>query len=569
MALLAIQAIGFFSRLHAQVADPVLSVNGVSTPQQVTSVTITEATAGTTINYTTNGTPPTPSSASVASGGTILVPNNTALQVQAFQSATVTSNLITARNSVIGGVSAGDLHTVLLKNDGTVWAWGYNSAGELGNGTTTNSSVPVQVMANSTTPLTGIVAVAAGTRESFAVDSSGNVWAWGYNLDGELGIGLTTNPTYPTQVAGLSGFVSVASANYHTLALRNDGTILAWGANNNGQIGNNSVSAYVTKAVNVSSALGQSSPNFQGAVAIAAGANHSLALDSNGNVWAWGGNAAGQLGNGDSSLASKLIPVPVIYNGSQFSGIVALAAGATNSFALKSDGTVWAWGDNSTGELGNGTTSSTPVATNLTAGEVNGLSSMATVANQFAVGTDGSLHGWRNNASGQLGAGYAAGSATVPIVVNLATPSSYTLVPNEGNQKVNPGSLSSAMTVTVTNGGVPVANSLVDFIVSDGGGLLTTSPSNTVFSQIVQVLTNAAGVATIYFQAPTTGNGEAQIVATDGSSQTTMTFSDNGSTPLAATDSPSMLTWGLIVFGCILVVCAARDPRLRGKTVSL
>ncbi len=312
LTILVIQAIGLFSQLQAQVADPVITPVPIYRPQQTMLLEITEATAGATIHYTTDGTPPTPSSPSISSGGSVNLANNATLQVQAFQSPTVTSNLITFRTSGCGAASAGDQHTVLLKNDGSVWAWGDNSAGELGNGTTTSSSTPVQVMANSTTPLSGIIAVAAGTRESFAVDGSGSVWAWGYNADGELGVGTTSNALYPTQVPGVSGIVNVATANSHTLALKSDGTIFSWGANSNGQVGNNSVSPFVTNPVRVAAPSGQSGPYFQGAIAIAAGANHSLAVDSYSKTWAWGGNAAGQLGNGDTLLASQLVPEPVV-----------------------------------------------------------------------------------------------------------------------------------------------------------------------------------------------------------------------------------------------------------------
>jgi hypothetical protein len=149
-------------------ADPTISVTGQSTAQQTVSVTVTESTSGATLVYTTNGSIPTPSSPAITSGSTILIPQNATLKVQAFlNGATNASSLISEKFAVAGMVSAGMAHTLILKNDGTVWASGDNSAGELGNGGTTPASTPVQVKTNSSTNLTNIVAVAAANDESF------------------------------------------------------------------------------------------------------------------------------------------------------------------------------------------------------------------------------------------------------------------------------------------------------------------------------------------------------------------------------------------------------------------
>jgi alpha-tubulin suppressor-like RCC1 family protein len=123
--------------------------------------------------------------------------------------------------------------TVFLKSDGTVWAWGSNSDGQLGNGTTTDSSIPVQVSG-----LSDVIAVAAGSAHTIALKGSGTVWAWGSNSNGQLGNGTTTDSSTPVQVNGLSGMIAVAAGSAHTISAKGDGAVWAWGSNSNGQLGN-------------------------------------------------------------------------------------------------------------------------------------------------------------------------------------------------------------------------------------------------------------------------------------------------------------------------------------------
>jgi len=216
-------------------------------------------------------------------------------------------------------------HNLALKSDGTVMAWGHNSSGELGDGTRTSRSTPVQV-AN----LSGVVAIAVGGYHSLALKSDGTVWTWGQ--------GRST----PVQVANLSGVVAIASGDGHSLALKSDGTVMAWGRNNYGQLGDGT---FTPRATPVQVA------NLSGVVAIAGGRVHSLALKSDGTVMAWGSNNAdGRLGDG-TTFGSRPTPVQV----ANLSGVVAIADGDDHSLALKSDGTVMAWGSNNYGQLGDGT----------------------------------------------------------------------------------------------------------------------------------------------------------------------------------------------------------------------
>jgi hypothetical protein len=244
-------------------------------------------------------------------------------------------------------IAAGAGHSLALKSDGTVWAWGYNTDGELGNGSNTNSYVPVQV--NS---LTSITAIAAGAYHSLALKSDGTVWAWGDNYYGELGNGSNTNSNVPVKVNSLTSIIAIAGGGYHSLALKNDGTVWAWGYNNHGQLGN---------GTNTDSNVPVQVTSLTSIIAIAGGGWHSLALKSDSTVRAWGYNNYGELGNGTNTDSN--VPVQV----TSLTSIIAIAGGWYHSFALKNDGTVWAWGYNGSGQLGNGnnTDSNVPIQTSI------------------------------------------------------------------------------------------------------------------------------------------------------------------------------------------------------------
>jgi alpha-tubulin suppressor-like RCC1 family protein len=232
-------------------------------------------------------------------------------------------------------VSAGELFSLALKSDGTVWAWGEGAYGQLGNGATLNKGTPVQVSG-----LSGVVAVSAGGYHGLALKSDGTVWAWGYNPFGQLGDGTVVNRSLPVQVAGLSGVVAIAGGTYHSLAIKSDGTLWAWGNGGRGRLGNGSFQSANTAPIQVS--------GLTGVVAVDGGFEHSLAVKSDGTVWAWGRGIEGELGQG--AFADSATPVQV----SGLAGAVSVAAGAFHSLALKSDHTVRAWGSGFYGQLGNG-----------------------------------------------------------------------------------------------------------------------------------------------------------------------------------------------------------------------
>jgi alpha-tubulin suppressor-like RCC1 family protein len=234
-------------------------------------------------------------------------------------------------------------HVVALKSDGTVWAWGSDYWGELGNGTFfINSNVPQQVPG-----LENIVQISTGVSHVLAVKSDGTVWAWGYQPYG-LGNGIDTVSAVPVRVSGPDNVVQVAAGN-HNLILVSDGTVWAWGNNSYGQVGDGTRSD--TSPTPVPVMIPGVGPLK--IVDVATGVGHSLALRSDGTVWAWGANGEGELGNGSRNFSSS--PVQVL----NLTNVTAVAAGYIHSLALKSDGTVWAWGDNYWSELGTGRDSRT------------------------------------------------------------------------------------------------------------------------------------------------------------------------------------------------------------------
>jgi alpha-tubulin suppressor-like RCC1 family protein len=202
-------------------------------------------------------------------------------------------------DKVVKGITAitrGNWHSLALTSDGTVWAWGRNSWGQLGNGTWNNSNVPVQVSG-----LTGITAIAAGAAYSLALKSDGTVWTWGDNGDGQLGNRTWDNSNLPVQVSGLTGITTIAAGDSHSLALKNDGTVWAWGYNRHGQLGN---------GTNKDSNVPVQVSGLTGITAIsAAGDSHSIALKNDGTIWAWGDNGDGELGNGTNKDSN--VPVQV------------------------------------------------------------------------------------------------------------------------------------------------------------------------------------------------------------------------------------------------------------------
>ena len=223
-------------------------------------------------------------------------------------------------------------HSLALKTDNSLWAWGYGGFCALGDGTCESRPTPVQV-------LTGVAAVEAGGYHSLALKTDSSLWAWGYNYAGQLGDGTTTTQLAPIQV--MTGVASVVAGVGHTLAIKTDGSLWAWGSNWGGQIGDGTTTDHRTPV-----------QIMTGVAAVAAGYYHTLALKTDGSLWAWGNNWGGQIGDGTTT--DRLTPIQVM------AGVAAVSAGNAYTLARKTDGSLWAWGNNEYGKLGDGTTTDRP-----------------------------------------------------------------------------------------------------------------------------------------------------------------------------------------------------------------
>ena len=309
--------------------------------------------------------------------------------------------------------AVGNFFNLALGNDGNVYAWGLNTSGQLGDGTKTNDSALVKVHLPSGVTAT---AICAGTSFGLAIGSDGNVYAWGTNSPG-LGSG-TTSSTTPVKVGLPAGVTAsaIAAGPAFGLAIGNDGNIYGWGGNGYGQLGNG------TKT-NSSTPVVANLPTGVTAKVIAAGSATTMAICSDGNIYEWGSNSSGQVGNGTMTspqLTPAMVRMPT--------GVTAkaIAGGRTSSLAIGSNGILYQWGDNLYGEAGNdslGVPASvdTPTAVILPSG-MTPTSITAIRWSDYAVGNDNVVYSWGYNQEGELGVGIATGSPTYGIPTPTVIP---------------------------------------------------------------------------------------------------------------------------------------------------
>ncbi len=313
--------------------------------------------------------------------------------------------------SGVRAIAAGGRHDLALLTSGTVMAWGDDTFGQLGNGILSSngdSETPVPVGG-----LSGVTAVAAGEEHSLALLSNGTVMAWGDNAEGQLGDGSTVSSAVPVQVKGLAGVMAIAAGALFSMALLSNGTVVTWGSNLDGQLGDNSTA---------NSDVPVPVQGLSGVTAISAGGRFALALLPGKTVMSWGDNESDQLGDGQDSSTQPLSTVPVPVSG--LTGVRAIRAGFQHAVALLSSGVVMDWGDNGFFQLARPdgfpggiadsdmplTVPGLPDATSIAAG---GLFSLAVVAG-------GKVMSWGDDSFGQLGNGSDSTGPSVATVTGLS-----------------------------------------------------------------------------------------------------------------------------------------------------
>jgi len=291
-------------------------------------------------------------------------------------------------------VVAGESHNLALKTDGSLWVWGNNSYGQLGDGTTTNQSVPVRIGNDF-----NWAKIAVGKNHSLAIKADGSLWAWGRNNKGQLGNGTIINNLTPSQVGTDTNWEMISSGSDYNLAIKTDGRILSWGSNEVGQLGDGTtVDRHEPAQIS----------NYFDWVRVSAGVSHSLALRKDGTLWACGNNDYGQLGDGSINERHTLVQIGIETTWGN------VTSGHYHSLAIKTDGSLWTWGQNDWGQLGDGTWTSQLVPM-----KINGLWAYSGAGDyhSLAIKLDGSLWAWGYNAYGQLGDGTSIGNET-PILIN-------------------------------------------------------------------------------------------------------------------------------------------------------
>lgn len=448
-------------------------------------------------------------------------------------------------------IAPGYIHTLAVRADGTMWAWGNNSGNQLGDGTTNPRYNPIRV-----TAYTDWQAVAAGPYHSLARRSNGNLYGWGDNTSGQLGTSGSTLPvlidsntdwqelaaagtvgptipqsssySYARRTAGsfkqmgaspsgslsaaaLSNWVTLASGISHAAAIRADGTLWSWGSNTKGQLGDSSIT---TRSTPVQTG---SANNW---VQVAAGTAHSVGLQYNGTLWTWGDNSSGQLGT-DQIPSYSASPVQ-IGSGQSWK---AIAAGDYHTLALRSDGTIWAFGNNSSGQLGDGSGATTNFPVQV--GTDSDWKSISAHGNlSYGIKNNNTLYAWGANNKGQLGDTTTIDKLS-PVLVGTNTNSFVIAATSSNGGSISPsGAITAAAGTSKTFSIAPLVGWHISDVIVDGvsQGAITSHTFNSiidrhtiaaVFAQnatVNHIITSGAGIG-----ASISPNGT--VVVADGTSQ--------------------------------------------------
>ena len=284
-------------------------------------------------------------------------------------------------------LSVGDNHNLGIRTNGTAWAWGGGACGRLGDNTVVNKSSPVSVVGG----FTDWCQVSAGLCHSLGVRQNGTAWGWGLNASGQLGDNTVITRSSPVSVVG--GFTDWCQASAHdrqSVAVRTNGTVWTWGVNFYGRLGDNTTTSKSSPV----SVVG----DFMDWCQVSTGLGFMLAVRQNGTAWAWGGNASGQLG--DNTTVSKSSPVSVVGG---FTDWCQVSAGTNHGLAVRQDGTAWSWGLNVCGQLGIDATTNRSSPVSVAGGFTDWCQVSAGHSHSLAIRQNGTAWAWGLNTEGQLG----------------------------------------------------------------------------------------------------------------------------------------------------------------------
>jgi alpha-tubulin suppressor-like RCC1 family protein len=297
-------------------------------------------------------------------------------------------------------VSSLNSHTLAIKSDGTLWAWGNNNYGQLGDNTINTSTNPIQISS-----LTTWKQVSAGSQQSFAIKTDGTLWVWGRNDGGRLGISTSIDSKTPIQLGSLTTWKSVYAGTYYCFATRTNDTLWGWGENSFGQLGLGTNSSVVTSPTQIGTSSWKD---------ISASYYFTVGIKTNGTLWSWGYNAYGQIGDG--TTIDRNVPTSI---GGSSTDWKQVDTGYYHGIAVKNNGTLWAWGNNGSGQYGNGTigistNNINQIGTNpLQIGtETNWKLTNAGGEYSTAIKNDNTLWSWGKNTLGQLGLGNTNDTST-------------------------------------------------------------------------------------------------------------------------------------------------------------
>ena len=296
--------------------------------------------------------------------------------------------------SVVGGFSnwcqvSVSFHTAAIRTTGRLWAWGSNTYGQLGDNTTVSRSSPVSVVGE----FCDWCQVSAASHTA-AIRTNGTLWTWGRNLYGTLGDNTAVNRSSPVSVVGgFTDWCGVSAGGFHIAAIRTNGTLWTWGFNSNGQLGDNTSGVGTCKSSPVSVVGG-----FTDWCQVSAGGQMTAAIRTNGTLWSWGSNGYGRLG--DNTTVNKSSPVSVVGG---FTNWCQVSAGYSHTAAVRTNGTLWTWGLNGCGRLGDNTIVNKSSPVSVVGGFTNWCQVSAGNQHTAAIRTTGSIWTWGFNGKGQLG----------------------------------------------------------------------------------------------------------------------------------------------------------------------